>query len=298
MIDLSTVDDAALRALLPAFLASYIEEPAAAEANRARVGALVAGWSAAELAMVREGLPALGEAFRVYPALPPARALSRVWCRDVLTEARLEGAEHLRAAREAGPVVIVGNHLTYFDTNAADAALAWGGHADLADRIATVAGPKVYETLFRRFAAACLSTLPVPQSTSLDGAAELPARELARRAIASLQAARGWVEQGGILQIYPEGTRTRSGRLQPFLRAVYRYLDLPGARVVPAALSGTDGIMPVSAERLSPGPVVLSLGAPIPVDGDPKAALAAAWHAVAALLPEPLRPEEGTEPLR
>jgi 1-acyl-sn-glycerol-3-phosphate acyltransferase len=288
------LDPAALKSLLPAFLAGYIDDAPASAANRARITAWVDGWTEAEVAGVQAELLALGAEHRVYDAHPLARGLSREWCKDVLTDVVVEGVDHL--AGVAGPAVVVANHLSYVDTTATDAALAWSGHAALADRLVTVAGPKVYETLFRRFASLCLSTLLVPQSSTV-AADALPPRELARRARASLDAAEAAVASGRILQIYPEGTRTRSGRMEPFLRATFRYVE--GRTIVPMAQWGTERIFGVDRERLTPGPYGIRYGAPIrPSDvADGKEALAAAWRALAGLLPAGMKPEV-EEPLR
>ena len=225
-----------------------------------------------------------------------------MWCRDVVDAPELHGVEHLAAAVAAGPTVVLGNHLSYFDTSATDAILTWAGHADLADRLVVMAGPKVYTDTFRRVAVLGLHTLPVPQSTSLAHTEKIPVRELARQAKASLDAAAGATAQGQVLFFYPEGSRTRTGRMNSFLRGVHRYLAVGGDRptlVVPCAITGTHRIMGLDTTKLRPGKVTVTFGPPVAVcpETPPKVALAEAFHGVAALLPEDLRPESGTAPL-
>jgi 1-acyl-sn-glycerol-3-phosphate acyltransferase len=289
----AALDPAALRAMLPTFLGAAVADPARADAARAAVAALVAEWPPGTDRALLDHLAGLGEEPRLYPAFAPARAVSRAWCAAVLTDTHVEGIAHLRAAIAAGPTFLVGNHLSYFDSSAIDAVLAAAGAADLADRIVSLAGPKVYSDPFRRFATACLSTVPVPQSTQLGHTASLSPRELARQALAAIDAAHAAQRAGHALLVYAEGARTRTGRLQPFLPGVARYLKAEGARVVPFGLVGTQRIMPVGEARIRPGPVRLLLGAPLLLDdhGGARAALDAAHDAVRDLLPPELRPE-------
>lgn len=285
-----------LRALLPGFLSGFIDG-AGAGPNRDRCAAIVDGWSDDVCRSVVRHLSDIGSAHQLYAAHPVGRALSREWTRDVILSPTVSGAEHLAAAAAAGPTMITCNHTSYFDTTATDAALAWNGHAPLADRIVALAGPKVYADLFRRVAAGCLNTLPVPQSTQFGHTEKLAPRELARKAHESLESAAELLRAGWILLLYPEGSRTRTGRLGPFLRGTHRYLGcVEGLRVVPAAIVGSDRIMPVSDPRLHPGPVHLACAPALQVgpDGTTRDLLEAAHAAVESLLPESLRPEPGT----
>lgn len=293
---LAELGPAELRALLPGFLAGFVHEPGAAGRIRARVGELLAATPDLALRSMMADLLVLGDGPGPYPAQPVARAVQRVWAEEVVTAVDLAGLEHLDAARALGPVVLVGNHLSYFDTGALDAALVRVGRADVADRIWAAAGPKVYASAFRRFASAGLGTLPVPQSTQLDGAAALPPRELAKRAIEALKAAEALVSQGEVLLLYPEGSRSRTGRLRPFLRAIRRWLDLPGASVVPVAVTGGEGIFPIGDDAIFPGPVRVRFGPALAEEGG-EARLLAAREALAGLLPEAHRPEPGEESL-
>jgi len=291
---ISSLPPEQFRAVLPPWLSGFIAGEDAAARNLVRMQELVAGWSDAECISVAHAFDGLGDDHRVYPAHPSLRGLSRHWCRDAVLDPVVEGIDHLRCARVAGPTMILGNHLSYFDANALDAALAWGGHTDLADRIVAAAGPKVYQDLFRLLAAACLNTLPVPQSATLDrGAQRIAPRELARRALQGVQAAGDAMQAGYVPLVYPEGSRTRTGRLAPFIRGVHRWLRaVEGTRVVPLAISGTQTIMPIGDQRLSAGHVLVRFGAPLQVgpDGSSREVLDAVHAALADLLPVHLQP--------
>lgn len=296
-LDLSELDAGALRQVLPGFLAGFLADPSRADRNRARVTELVGGWSDTEALAVRDMLQSVGAEHRFYAADPTCRDLARAWSRDVVLEPTLTGVEHLRAAVEAGPTIVLCNHRSYFDSTAADAVLAWAGHADLADRLFSAAGPKVYEDLFRRVAAACLNTLPVPQSTSFAHTEQLPRRELARRAFQSVEAAGAALRDGYVLLLFPEGSRTRTERMGSFLRGVHRYLGaVPGAHVVPTAIDGTEQVMAVGDRQVHAARVGLTFAPRLTLDSDTstREALALAHAAITALLPEECRPEPGT----
>ncbi len=190
------------------------------------------------------------------------------------------------------------NHLSYYDATATDAVVAWAGATDLANRLLFAAGPKVYTHLFRRVAAACLNTVQVPQSVKLSHTDRLTVRQLAEQAISSLKATeRAVTEQGLILLLYPEGTRTRNKQMQPFLKGVHRYLALgEGVRVVPAAITGTDNLMSVEDdERIAPSAVTLTFTEALRVgrDGTTREVLAATHARIAAVLPPEHKPEPG-----
>lgn len=286
------LEPAQLAQLLPAYLAAFIDDPHAARGADRDIAALTATWTEAQAAEIVEHLRTLGQEPKVYRAAPRAQAVSRAWSRHVMPQTLVANLEHLRKAAAQGPVILLGNHLAYLDSTAIDFALHRASATDLADRIISLAGPKVYAEPFRRFASACLSTLPVPQSGQIEHAASVSPRELARRALSAIRAGHEALVDGQILLIYGEGSRSRTGRLGPFLPGVARYLKVQGARVVPFALTGTQHIMPLGKTRVSVGSVRIDLGEPIPIEelGGPRAALDAAHARVAELLPQEFRP--------
>lgn len=289
---IAALEPAVLRAVIPSYLSGYVDEPGARARNLERMTAFVATVSDDALRTLVHRLAEIGSEDKMYRADPTARRLSRTWNVDLLPDVHLVGAEHLRTGR---PTAVLCNHRSYYDTQATDSALAWNGFVDMADRLVAVAGPKVYADLFRRFAAACLHTLPAPQSTSLQGTEALSPRELARRALETIRLAHDAVAAGDVLLLYPEGSRTRTGRLRPFLKGVHRYLEVEGLVVVPAAVTGTDHVLPIDGEKMRPAPVSVTFGAPIDVAaaGGPRDALQAAHAAIAGLLPPDQRPADG-----
>lgn len=72
-------------------------------------------------------------------------------------------------------------------------------------------------------------------------------RDHARSAQESLDLALTHLNEGGVFGIYPEGTRTRDGRLYRFRTGVAWLALHAQCPVVPVALTGTDTLMPVGA---------------------------------------------------
>lgn len=73
------------------------------------------------------------------------------------------------------------------------------------------------------------------------------------------------LERGGVLGMYPEGTR-RAGVLLPFLPGAAWLALRTGAPLLPAAIRGTDRAMPPGQLLPRRIPVRISFGEPIPVD--------------------------------
>jgi 1-acyl-sn-glycerol-3-phosphate acyltransferase len=96
--------------------------------------------------------------------------------------------------------------------------------------------------------------------------------------------------------IVPEGTRSRSGAMQPFLAGVARYFGRDEVMVVPIGLRGTEQMFAIGEERLGAATVAMTIGEPLPVaairdaSGDNRRQLMdVLGAAVAAQLPEHYR---------
>ena len=285
----------ALRERLPALVAEQVDDAVRSDAISAELAELVASWSDSDVRSAVDAVAGVGVERRLYTAHPFLRKAVRIWCRHVLAGSTLEGVEYLEEAVAAGPTAVVCNHQSYIDTNAIDTVLCAHADDELANRFVSAAGPKVYEGLLRRLVSASLNTIPVPQSNTLDHTAQLPGRDLARHALEAVAQSHVAMNEGYVLLIYPEGARTRTGRMRPFLPAVYRYFKLPGIRVVPAVLTGTAKVIGVGEREVRPGACTLRFGPPIDADkaGGPRDARNAAQLAVSQLLPRELRPAGG-----
>lgn len=289
---LSAVGPEQLRPLLVPFLTQYVGEETVCEEVRTAMSAEIAGLTDADLTEMVQHMSRLGEEYRLYESDPSAQRIARRWADVLLETPTVVGLEHLAGAVAQGPTVVFSNHQSYYDTSILEWGLISEGRVDLADKLTVIAGPKVYSDLFRRFAAASMRTIQVPQSTTLGHTEQMSGRELARRAISSLKAARGALESGGFLVLYPEGSRTRTGRMQAFLKAVYRYSELVECRVVPATILGADAIMPVDSKVMYRAPTTLTFGPSFVVGKKGgRAALERVREEITSLLPEERRPD-------
>lgn len=81
--------------------------------------------------------------------------------------------------------------------------------------------------------------------------------------IAALKTAIAIVKQGGVLGVFPEGTRTLDGRLQQPKGGIGFLMAKAGVPVVPAYVDGTFAAFPKGAKRVRPRKVSVFFGRPI-----------------------------------
>lgn len=174
-------------------------------------------------------------------------ALTRAVCLllfRVLWRPVVVGREHIPAT---GPVILASNHLSFIDSIVIPLAVPrrvvflakaeyWEGHslASLPRRL-----------FFRTFGA-----VPVQRDQQADAQASL---DLAREVLA----------RGDAFGIYPEGTRSRDGRLYRGRTGVGWLAMAAGAPVVPVGLVGTDLVQPVGATMPRVHRVRISFGPPV-----------------------------------
>jgi 1-acyl-sn-glycerol-3-phosphate acyltransferase len=153
---------------------------------------------------------------------------------------RVEGDEHLPAT---GPAIIAANHLSFFDHIAlvlsAGRRVRFVGKVDYLDSWKT------------RFLLPALGMIPVDRGNP-------------RRALGALERAAEVLEADELFAIYPEGTRSRDGRLHVGHTGVGHLSAVTGVAVVPTGIVGTDRIQPPGARLPRPfRPAVVRFGAPI-----------------------------------
>lgn len=176
---------------------------------------------------------------------PVLRVLFRPWAR---------GVDNLPAA---GPAIVVANHLSFMDSVFVPLALP--------RRVVYLAKDEYFRrpglrgALVRRF---FLATGQLPMDRSGGAGAE-----------ASLGMGRKVLEEGGVLGIYPEGTRSPDGRLHRGRTGAARLALATGAPVVPVAVVGTDRLRPAGALLPRLRRVGVIVGEPLHLGGpDPAAA--------------------------
>ncbi len=153
---------------------------------------------------------------------------------------RVERAEKVP---EEGPVILAANHLSILDP------IAIG--AGIKRPVSFLARADVFRLPLLSWLLPRLYAIPVERGTG-----DLSAIKGAIRAL----------EKGMAFGIFPEGTRSRSGRLQPFKTGVAAIAYRTGSPVVPVAVVGTEKAWPVGRKlfRLRQ-PIRVVYGDPIPV---------------------------------
>jgi 1-acyl-sn-glycerol-3-phosphate acyltransferase len=149
--------------------------------------------------------------------------LFRVVWRPVIT-----GREHIPAT---GPVILASNHLSFIDSIVIPLAVP--------RRVVFLAKAEYWEgrslaSLPRRLFFRTFGAVPVQRDQQGDAQVSL---DLARQVLA----------RGDAFGIYPEGTRSRDGRLYRGRTGVGWLALASGAPVVPVGLVGTDRVQPIGA---------------------------------------------------
>ncbi len=171
---------------------------------------------------------------------PPLRGYLRL---------RVDGREHIPAT---GPVIIASNHLSFIDSLVIP--LAAGRKVGFLGKAEYVEGTGAKGWAKRLWFGEFGGMIPVDRAD-------------ARAAARSLELAEEHLRLGGAFGIYPEGTRSRDGRLHKGRTGVGRLADATGATLVPCALIGTDRVQPVGAKGLRPHRVTVRFAPPVDVAG-------------------------------
>lgn len=181
-----------------------------------------------------------------------ARSIAAPVLRTVL-RADVRGAHQVPAQ---GPVIIASNHLSFFDSIVLPA---------VAPRPITFLAKAEYFTgkglvgAWNRAFFTAAGTIPVD-------------RDETSAASQSLQVALEVLAAGGAFGIYPEGTRSRDGRLYRGRTGIGHLVLASGAPVVPVAIRGTERIQPVGSRFVRPAKVWVEFGSPLRL-AEPYAAL-------------------------
>ena len=169
-------------------------------------------------------------------------ALNRLIMRLVF-RVRVEGLEHIP---EGGRYLLAPNHASYLDPFAIGAVLPWSRQQRL--YWAGWTGLLFRGPLTRLFSRAA-RVVPVDPERGLTS---------------TLAVGRAVLERDLALVWFPEGQRSRDGRLMRFLPGVGWLLDKTDATVVPAYIAGAHEAWPTERRLPRPHPITVRLGRPIP----------------------------------
>ncbi|MES2222893.1 MAG: lysophospholipid acyltransferase family protein [Acidobacteriota bacterium] len=169
-----------------------------------------------------------------------AQAWGGVVLRIALSPVRVIGADRFQRGRAA---VYVSNHLSYMDTPVVLSKLPF--------QFRILARHDLFKIPFIGWYLHRSGQIPV-DSTNL------------RSTLASLNRGVKALEAGMPLMIFPEGGRSLDGHLQDFLSGPAYMAIRAKVPIVPMALIGTHELMPMHTYHLTPRPLLLVVGEPIP----------------------------------
>jgi len=171
--------------------------------------------------------------------------ITRRWARSIIWASGCPVVVHGREnVREGVPQVVASNHISWFDVFALAA---------------------VIEVPYHFVAKKELMKIPL-FGRAMEAAGHITIdRSNRERAIESLRAAGEKIRRSpGAVVIFPEGTRSRTGRLMPFKKGAFILAAESGVAIVPAAITGSFEIMRKGSWRINQRTIHIHFLPPIP----------------------------------
>src|SRR5438270_8258380 len=171
----------------------------------------------------------------------------RLWARLVLwgagIELRAEGTETIDRSKR---YILIANHHSYFDIPCIFAAIP--------QPIRFMAKISLFKIPIFGWAIGRAGFIPID-------------RKNRRTAAKSFELAVDRIRKGNSVVVFPEEGRSRERAMRPFQRGGFLLALRSELPILPVAIDGTFDIFPVGAKRITPGPVTIRVGTPIPTAG-------------------------------
>lgn len=178
-------------------------------------------------------------------------AYARIWGRVSLWLAgvrlTVEGREHLTKGK---PVVYMANHVSNFDILAL--------FAGIPDQFRWMAKVELFRIPLFGLAMSRAGSIPVDRSNR-------------RNSVLSMRQAVARIAAGTSVVIFPEGTRSKDGTLQPFKTGSFTLALQAQVPVVPLAIIGSGEVMPKHSRWIRGGHIRLQIMPPVATAGRPVA---------------------------
>jgi 1-acyl-sn-glycerol-3-phosphate acyltransferase len=171
---------------------------------------------------------------------------ARGWVRSILASCRVEvECEGLEALEPDQPYVFMSNHQSVFDVAAIVSTLP---------------------VSFRFVAKRELTWIPIFGWALVTCGHVIVDRGSRERSVRSLERAAEQVRSGTNVIIFPEGTRSTTGRLGELKSGGFHLAIRAGVPVLPVSVSGSRRITPKKSLRIESGRIRVHYGAPIPTE--------------------------------
>ena len=179
---------------------------------------------------------------------------------DIKGAGNIDESLKILAEGKADRLVFVANHVSYSDANIF--ATAFDGSfkkAGFENELTVVAGPKVFSHPVRKFASMHFNSLLIAQSQTVASVpVAYPIRVIARAAAKVVEDIKARVK---IFLVFPEGKRSRDGKMDHFLPGVYRMIETgENVLVQPVSILGGEKLLPISDKTLHHSDIRINVG--------------------------------------
>ncbi|BAI80972.1 1-acyl-sn-glycerol-3-phosphate acyltransferase [Deferribacter desulfuricans SSM1] len=152
-----------------------------------------------------------------------------VWClKSTFTKYKVSGLENIDFKKN---YIVMGNHLSYFDIFLVFVALK--------DKVVFMAKKELFSLPFFGWVLKRMDFIPVN-------------RENPREALKSLIAASKLLKEGDSILMFPEGTRSKDGKLQEFKQGGFILAKRSNLDILPFVIKGTDKVLRKDSKKINP----------------------------------------------
>mmetsp|Transcript_17717 Transcript_17717/g.24996 ORF Transcript_17717/g.24996 Transcript_17717/m.24996 type:complete len:394 (-) Transcript_17717:124-1305(-) len=210
--------------------------------------------------------------------------MSTTWCNP-----KVEGRENLqeivkfnrwKRGKDRKSVMFVANHNSWMDIPYTSKVIGWTNYKIVAKQ----------ELLKVPILSRCLTA---SKHVILDRTNRRSQMETFKKGVS-------WLQEGVHLVTFPEGTRSRTGRLGPFKKGAFKMAQKVGAPIVPISINYAQKVQPL--EYIFPVrpsrclPVTIYIGKPIETDGkNDDELMAEVWHAISENLVDSQKPSDDAD---
>lgn len=172
-----------------------------------------------------------------------ARLWGKIQLRTTGTTVTIQGLENIEPRKS---YILVSNHQSFFDI------FSLLGYLPIQFR--WIAKAELFRIPFLGWAMTRIGYIPIERGSP-------------KKAYRSMLEAAEKIRRGTSVLIFPEGTRSPDGNLQPFKKGVFIIALKSQAPILPVAIRGTRGIMRKGDWRTYPGQVEIIISPPIETAG-------------------------------